>query len=235
MTLQLQACLLTVLIAAGSDATGLRGAQTVGSGGAGASRDPAAGMRKVDQGYTDASPLGTSNRDVPLDLRVPDGFRDVYQLPASAGRYAGWYARISGGGGIVAVYQQGRYTAVNGGLRADVPADTTFFIGGLPRDRFAPISPIEGEGALGAGLSRAISTRLETRIEVAAGGEDANSAAEQEAGSTHTSRTPPPEELAQRAREREAVLIDSVSRLFSDEAHRAERVAALVRGSGPRR
>ena len=90
--------------------------------------DPTAGLRRVDPGYEDVSPLGTSLRVPTLDLRHPTDFSGVYRAPEHVGE--GFFVRFAGG--VAAVFRASDYIDV-GGLGIPVVApDTKYYIGGLP-------------------------------------------------------------------------------------------------------
>lgn len=89
------------------------------------------GLRPVDAGREDVSPLARSLRMMQPDLRSPSGFERVYEVRAPRGLYGeaqdGLYARISGG--VVAVFSASRYAALGAGARAEIPAGTVFLLG----------------------------------------------------------------------------------------------------------
>lgn len=82
------------------------------------------GLELVAEGEADVSPLGTANRLVPVDLRVPTNFEQVYRLPTVVG--PAMFARIDGG--LTAVFPQSVYR----GTQALIPAGTTWYLGTLP-------------------------------------------------------------------------------------------------------
>lgn len=87
------------------------------------------GLKRVEDGVSDVGPLGTSQRLVPMDLRVPTGFEGVYEFQ----RERRWdtpetmYMRVSGG--MAAVFPRSVYIEAGGGLIPEIPAGTTFLIG----------------------------------------------------------------------------------------------------------
>lgn len=211
---------------------------------------PREGLRRVEQGVADAGPLSISLRDLSGDLRTPDAFRDVYRLPDSVGRRAGQFARVSGNGGIIAVYPRGTYTPTSNGLRADVPPGTIFYLGGIPPDppglgpmtgpsgaialRIDPRLDVGEAGPVERGVItpriEPIATRLSTRIlpattdalpDLARGALAPPSAAD-------IARAADARE--QRLREREAELLELGGRLFSDPEFRSQRIATIIRG-----
>lgn len=192
-------------------------------------------LRRVDQSVADVGPVSISTKDMGVDLRVPDEFRELYQLPRDGGPYSGWFARISGGGGVIAVFPRGRYTNTDRGVRVDVPPDTRFLIGGLPRS-------LDGDG----GPERAAGSggRIETKLELGGvGGSEkpvrsgspasAEPAPGQPSLRRDSSRPVPPAVLAQQQRLRELELTESVAKLFSDEQHRARRLELLLGRTRP--
>lgn len=92
---------------------------------------PASQPRPVEQGVADLNPLQVSPRLEPVDLRHPTGWERVYRLSGDArGGGDGLFARIDGG--IAAVFPWSAYQSSRKGLRAEVPAGTTYYIGGVP-------------------------------------------------------------------------------------------------------
>ncbi|MBL8964799.1 MAG: hypothetical protein KF787_12925 [Phycisphaeraceae bacterium] len=89
-------------------------------------------LTPVEQGRGDTGPLATSNRVTPLDLRLPIGFDRVYRIEGSGrrGRSGDLFARQSGG--LTAVFPRSQYIQLGSGLFPEIPAGTTFYIGGLP-------------------------------------------------------------------------------------------------------
>jgi|GEM_PF-2370553 len=209
---------------------------------------PREGLRRVEQGVADAGPLSISLRDLSGDLRTPDAFRDVYRLPNSVGRRAGQFARVSGNGGIIAVYPRGTYTPTSNGLRADVPPGTIFYIGGIPPDppglgpptgpsaaislRIDPrvdrgLEPPEDRGVITPRID-SIATRLSTRVIPAM--DVAPVDPPRAAVPDDTQRARAADAREQRLREREAELLDLGGRLFSDPEFRSQRIATIIRG-----
>jgi hypothetical protein len=171
-------------------------------------------LKKVDQGFADVGPLSMSLRQVTLDLRTPDGFRDVYQIPReSRSPYAGWFARIQGNGGLVAVFPESEYVAVKKGVQPQVPLNTRYVIGGLDLVEFVPRAP-----------ENLLSLRLDGKVDTLS----PQPVPETKAPTGDYSREMPPEEIQQQARQREAELVDRVKRMFEDQVFRAERVGQLL-------
>lgn len=76
-------------------------------------------VRPVDQGFSDAEPLSTSLLLTPIDLRQPQDFRDLYHNEAT-----GLYYRVSGG--LIAAFPRSEYAADGSVL---IPPGTEFYIG----------------------------------------------------------------------------------------------------------
>lgn len=209
---------------------------------------PREGLRRVEQGVADAGPLSISLRDLSGDLRTPDAFRDVYRLPNSVGRRGGQFARVSGNGGIIAVYPRGAYTPTSNGLRADVPPGTIFYIGGIPPDPpgFGPatgpsgaislridprvdrgLEPPEDRGVIMPRID-SIATRLFTRVIAAR--DEAPFEPPRAVAPDDAQRARAADAREQRLREREAELLDLGARLFSDPEFRSQRIATIIRG-----
>ncbi|MGD9689952.1 MAG: hypothetical protein AB7V47_09450 [Phycisphaerales bacterium] len=192
-----------------------------GSGGAqGTGSDSPARPRPIftraEAGEADINPLFVTARDLGTDLRRPDGFSDLYRIsPDALSPYAGRFARISGGGGLVAVFPRGRYTETSKGLLVEIPPDTVYVVGGLPASGFeAPDRP---------------STRLQARLNQSASQGEPRTG-EPLPAARDRSRPLPTEELDRRQRERDWRAGEKVARLFEDDAHRARAVDDLLRG-----
>ncbi len=196
-------------------------------------------LRRVEPGVSDTGPLSTSLRTYSAELGVPDAFRDVYRL--QSGPRAGQFARVSGSGGVVAVYPRGQYTLTGDGLRADIPNDTVFYIDGVPGG---------GGNGGGSGGEGGLSARIDPRVGgLIATGPDASCAPHAqpldprtEVNRPHSvpSVTPfnnPDDDARSRAtareqaiQEREAEYFDRGTRLFTDSEFRAQRVSGMLRG-----
>lgn len=97
-------------------------------------------FQRVEQGRGDQGPLDGSLLAISRDLRVPNDFSGVYRIsPEANSRYAGRFARMSGG--VIAVFPQSVYQATRRGIRAPVPPGTEFFIGGVPTRTVTPSAP----------------------------------------------------------------------------------------------
>lgn len=88
-------------------------------------------LKRVDAGMADVGTLDGGLRSMPNDLRVPNNFVGVYQIPRDADTpYAGWFVRISGS--VWAVFPQSVYKRTRDGISIPVPPGTKFFLGGVP-------------------------------------------------------------------------------------------------------
>lgn len=88
-------------------------------------------LKRVDAGMADVGSLDGGLRNMPNDLRVPNNFVGVYQIPRDADTpYAGWFVRISGS--VWAVFPQSVYKRTRDGISIPVPPGTKFFLGGVP-------------------------------------------------------------------------------------------------------
>ncbi|MBX9736107.1 MAG: hypothetical protein K2X32_04205 [Phycisphaerales bacterium] len=103
-------------------------------------------LRRVRPGIGDVSPLDAKLDVRDADLRIPNNFGGVYQIPADAPTpYAGWFVRISGG--MWAVFPQSVYRRTNQGVVARVPPGTQYFVGGIPIDpMYAAVAGASGGG-----------------------------------------------------------------------------------------
>ncbi len=110
------------------------------------------GWETVDAGRADRSPLATSARRMPVDLRIPLSFDRVYRVPGAQtgvrvpGAASGedLFARISGG--LIAVFPRSEYVSTRRGPAAVVPPGTIFYVGGLPK-------PLPGQASFAAQAS----------------------------------------------------------------------------------
>lgn len=93
-------------------------------------------LRLVDQGVEDQSLLSASTRRVPMDLRQPLGFDQLFQIMGPGGRLEthgisstgdASYVRISGG--LTASFTRSTYAEIGGGLQLLIPPGTVFSIG----------------------------------------------------------------------------------------------------------
>ena len=80
----------------------------------------------VDQGIEDTDPLRRSLRVLPEDLRQPTGFGHAYRVQGDPNMF------MRRDGGLTAVFPHSTYQRVPGGISADIPAGTTFYIGQAP-------------------------------------------------------------------------------------------------------
>ncbi|HYE63514.1 MAG TPA: hypothetical protein VD997_16105 [Phycisphaerales bacterium] len=88
----------------------------------------------------DMNPVGTSQRAMPVDLRVGSGFDRLYKLDARPRFFGGsggggwaagdsdYYMRMNGG--VMAVFPRSSYAMTRRGLLTEVPPGTVFSIGG---------------------------------------------------------------------------------------------------------
>jgi hypothetical protein len=97
---------------------------------------PIRDLDRVQQGVGDIGPAGTRLAQPPPLLRVPTDFSGVYRIPSTSGsKYAGWYARVGGMGGLVAVFPRSVYERMADGTTvARLPPGTRFLVGGIPRE-----------------------------------------------------------------------------------------------------
>jgi hypothetical protein len=88
-------------------------------------RDPVAGpgFDQIDQAVADINPLGTSLRNLQVDLRQPTGFANVYEVPGRPD------LRMRINGGIFAIFPFSTYAQSRRGTVPLIPANTVFFIG----------------------------------------------------------------------------------------------------------
>lgn len=109
-------------------------------------------LQPVEAGSVDSSPLAGSMQIMPIDLRQPTGFDQVYRVDTGHGSA---FARMDGG--LRAVFPRSEYGLGPNGVEAQIPAGTTWVIGDTPTwyaDRFGMIAtaPDAGPPAPGAGV-----------------------------------------------------------------------------------
>ena len=193
-------------------------------------------LRRVDATEADVDPLRTSNRLLTTDLRRPQGFTEVYQVPKDApGRYAGWFARMDGA--VIAVFPQSQYQETKKGTRPLIPNGTEFFIGNLPGAAPADSATPSGRGtdridtSVATGVAEAPvsdaspSTRAEPRR---AGAQPAGTRAQQGAVSEKPAEGGEASAAAQALAARLARVSERVSEMFTDDARRDQRVGRLL-------
>lgn len=105
-------------------------------------------LRPVEQGVGDLNPLQVSNRLEPTDLHQPTGWDRVYRLSGDPARDGGrgLFARFDGG--IAAVFPWSAYHVTPRGVKAEVPAGTTYYIGELPASLTGGTSLRPGPGSV---------------------------------------------------------------------------------------
>jgi len=180
---------------------------------------PAQPLTPVDQRFQDLNPLATSLRSLPTDLRQPSNFDRVYRVRTPGGAQDEQFARVSGA--LTALFPRSEYTQTKRGTRADVPAGTIFYIGGLPHAGPGRIGPHQlGVGAQGspwAAVERADSL-VDRRFDPFAA----------------PARVGPADPLAAPAEpdrslyEHRCARVPPAPHIFTDEAYRARRLRELL-------
>ena len=166
--------------------------------------------KRVEQGLGDLGPTTMSLRDLQLDLRAPTGFESVYEVDranpygAPGERSTPMFMRMSGG--VAAVFPRSVYLQGKGGLLPQIPPDTVFYIGGLPKTF--------STGAHKAALPRA-GNWMDLSVNTAVREEGADEAGTPPAPSVEHALTPQPS-------------------MFDDEEFRKYRVARLLDAARPR-
>jgi hypothetical protein len=100
---------------------------------------------RVEAGSGDVGPSRVSTRELQRDLRQPTSFESVYELQrrnmfATPGQETTpFFMRQNGG--LTAVFPRSTYSNTKGGLVAQIPPNTVFYIGKLPA-AFKPASPV---------------------------------------------------------------------------------------------
>ena len=189
----------------------------------------------MDATESDVDALRTSNRLMVTDLRQPQGFGEVYQIPKDApSRYAGWFARVDGA--VIAIFPLSQYVETRRGIKPLVPNSTEYFIGSVPGDRplggataasrdridtsvVTGIAAVTLSGAMPSGRVRP------DRVEPGTPGAKAEATATEPVNGA-------PVDAASAAAAAEAARLarisERVSQLFTDDARRDERVGRLL-------
>lgn len=113
------------------------------------------GLRTVEEGIDDTSPLARSTRLPPRDLRKPIDFERVYELTSPDGKVS--YVRIDGG--LAAVFPQSVY---NSRGDAPYPPGLVFHIGTadlLASARASEVRPSEAPNRLDTRIDHAASSQ----------------------------------------------------------------------------
>jgi hypothetical protein len=121
-------------------------------------------LEVVDQGVEDRGGLEKSFRVMPLDLRVPSGFQQVYRVPGSENLL------MRGNGALFAVFPRSLYRRTVVGNLPVVPADVHYAIG-MPGGFNYPGGSLDGQAAP---IDPRIATRVDGRVRQ--GGETAATA-----------------------------------------------------------
>jgi hypothetical protein len=98
-------------------------------------------LKPVEQGIADRGALDVRMRTIESGLQLPAGYRQCFERPG------GGFMRADGG--LVATFPQSIYAQTENGLLPDIPASTTFVIGGVPlaaeigHGRLLPVDPLD--------------------------------------------------------------------------------------------
>ncbi len=128
-------------------------------------------LQPVEAGSVDSSPLAGSMQLLPIDLRQPTGFDEVYRVNTGHGSA---FARMDGG--LRAVFPRSEYGLGPNGVETQIPAGTTWVIGDTPTwyaDRFGMIATEPALGAAPAGPGMGV---LAQRVDLSAGALDPRAA-----------------------------------------------------------
>lgn len=113
-------------------------------------KKPAAstGLSVVDQTVGDLGPLNVSLRKAEAGIALPTGFRKVFRIDSES--ETGSDGRLMrANGGLAAVFDQSVYVRTEQGILPDIPASTTWVIGGIPlggesgHGMLLPIDPLD--------------------------------------------------------------------------------------------
>jgi len=108
----------------------------------------------LEQGYEDRSAFDESLRVPRVDLSVPGGFKQVYQVPGRDDLLM----RVNGG--MYAVFPESYYRGVSGGAKPLIPPGTIFYIGEPPTNR--PVVP--GQPKVAPPVSLAPRDEIDPRV-----------------------------------------------------------------------
>ena len=176
-------------------------------------------LRRVAPTIADVGPLAVSPPVPEGNLRRPNDFADLFQIPEDADSpYAGWFVRVRGG--LMAAFPRGQYARVPGGAIPIVPTNTRYFLGSVP-------------GML-AGRSARPGSVLESRIETRLPSGMPNPGSQPEVAGQPTAAAPAhPAAPAPSADDPTAQQLASrVERLMLDERYRARRLDELLEAAG---
>jgi hypothetical protein len=90
------------------------------------------GFEMVDQSVNDVGPLSESQRFMDAGLQIPTGFSKVFKVPGRDDLF------MRANGGLYMVYPRSQYVESRQGTYAEIPQDTTFYIGLPSLQRLAP-------------------------------------------------------------------------------------------------
>lgn len=111
-------------------------------------------LEVVDQGVEDRGGLEKSFRVLPLDMRAPSGFQQVYRVPGRDDLL------MRGNGALFAVFPRSAYMRTAFGAIPVAPADVHFSIG-MPGGFNFPGGSLTGDGAP---PDPRIATRIDSRV-----------------------------------------------------------------------
>ncbi len=200
-----------------------------------ATADPKqSGLKRVEGGVADVDPLGTSLRQLSVDLRQPVGFSGVYRV--SSGRSpTGREAFVRMSGATAAVFDQSTYIPTATGPTPGIPAGTVFYIGGLPAPR--PTARTAAEG--GTLISTAVDMRAPVSVDTSANTNKVLPRPVESTGSTPEA-TSAAEQVANQwpqdaaSRERAQVQRAAGTGILGDEKYRGARITELLRQAAER-
>jgi hypothetical protein len=191
---------------------------------------PIGQLQRVEQGVADLGPGSTSLRQPPAQLGLPTDFAGVYRIPETANSpYAGWYARVAGMGGLVAVFPRSTYRQnPDGSYTATLPPGTKFLVGGVPIGggggiSTVPVNPLAINSRVDG--AEASSQRIDSRIMPTTGSSE-----------DLATWRPAPDRVVLRPlivppsdpRAFGFSMADLTSRMITEPGYRASRIAALM-------
>lgn len=181
-------------------------------------------LRRVAPSIADVGPLAVSPFMPEGNLRQPNDFADLFQIPEDADSpYAGWFVRVRGG--LMAAFPRGQYNRVRGNALPIVPTNTRYFLGSVPgmlADRRA---------RPGSGVESRIETRLPSGVPNP-GGQPAGANPSVASQPTAASPAGPAAPAAATEDQTSQQLASRVERLMLDERYRALRLDELLEAAG---
>lgn len=176
-------------------------------------------LKPIDHSVADVNELAASLRDFSVDLRLPLGFQQVYEMP----HQPGMLMRMSGA--VYAVFPNSTYARTPVGPLATIPPGTVFYIGLPPATNQEELEDAPWPGAVDLHRSRVHHRTQNGRIERHINRTVNDSTLTSAASGTSASEGDSPS-LARSGQDTTSDLPQPT--LITDEQYRARRVAELL-------